>query len=606
MAYNALDRITQNTDPLGQSTNYAYDGNGNLISVVDPNGGKTQFSFDARNRRTVRTDALNQAESVTYDNMDNVLTYTDRKGQQASYQNDALNRVSKATYADASTVTFTYDAGNRVSQIVDSVSGTITRSYDDFDRLMQELTPQGSVSYTYDALGRRATMTPGSQAQITYTYDNANRLTKIQQGSETVSIAYDAANRRTSLTLPNGVVTSYTYDAGNQVTGIIYQTAGGATLSSLAYIYDAAGRRSSQTGGFLPDMLATASATVGAFDLNNRQTQWNGMVLGYDKNGDASTNAAASQSYTFDARHRLVQIQNSGTGATLATFAYDPLGRRTSKTVGGNTTSFLYDGVDAVQETQSGTNYSILTGLGIDERYARSETSGRYYFLTDALGSTLGLSDSSGTVQQKYVYEPYGEMQSQGSSNNPYQYTGRENDGIGLYYYRARYYSPSLKRFISEDPLGLAAGVNGYGYVRGRPTTHIDPTGEIDWYSWEVAGKFGMLPVFTGLYLIVYETDKFGTACSCDDSVGPGVKSLVSVVGGGSSLGGGVAVAAEAGGSAAAIGGLGIASAAVGGWEIGRGFNLAWGYFSDCKSTFGTWIYDVTHDESDLLGPRKK
>ena len=64
-----------------------------------------------------------------------------------------------------------------------------------------------------------------------------------------------------------------------------------------------------------------------------------------------------------------------------------------------------------------------------------------------------------------------------GSSNNPYQYTGRENDGTGLYYYRARYYSPMLKRFISEDPMGLAAGLNSYAYAGGDPIDLRDPSG---------------------------------------------------------------------------------------------------------------------------------
>lgn len=68
-------------------------------------------------------------------------------------------------------------------------------------------------------------------------------------------------------------------------------------------------------------------------------------------------------------------------------------------------------------------------------------------------------------------------MSATGSSNNPYQYTGRENDGTGLYYYRARYYSPSLKRFISEDPTGLAAGLNEYAYVDDSPVNEVDPEG---------------------------------------------------------------------------------------------------------------------------------
>jgi RHS repeat-associated protein len=82
-----------------------------------------------------------------------------------------------------------------------------------------------------------------------------------------------------------------------------------------------------------------------------------------------------------------------------------------------------------------------------------------------------------GQCSQAYSYEPYGEVSATGLSDNPYQYTGRENDQSGLYYYHACYYSPTLKRFISEDPAGLEAGLNGYAYVGDDPVDEIDPTG---------------------------------------------------------------------------------------------------------------------------------
>lgn len=159
--------------------------------------------------------------------------------------------------------------------------------------------------------------------------------------------------------------------------------------------------------------------------------------------------------------------------------AYDASDRRTAKTIGGTTTSFLYDGLNAVQETQGGTVNPILTGLGIDERFARNEGATRSYFLTDALGSTVALADTGGSVIQKYQYDPYGNTTGTAGTTNPYQYTGRENDGLGLYYYRARYYSPGMGRFISEDPLGFGGGQsNFYAYVGGNPLSYIDRTGK--------------------------------------------------------------------------------------------------------------------------------
>jgi RHS repeat-associated protein len=82
-------------------------------------------------------------------------------------------------------------------------------------------------------------------------------------------------------------------------------------------------------------------------------------------------------------------------------------------------------------------------------------------------------------VQTEYTYEPFGRTSSSGASDgNTFQYTGRENDGTGLYHYRARSYSPALHRFVSEDPLGFAAGdPNLYAYVFNSPTTYTDPLG---------------------------------------------------------------------------------------------------------------------------------
>jgi RHS repeat-associated protein len=320
-------------------------------------------------------------------------------------------------------------------------------------------------------------MTPASQAQIVYTFDNADRLTNIVQGTQTVTIGYDNANRRTSLTLPNGVVTSYGYDNANELTTLTYKNSAGTTLASTTYGYDAAGQRISRTGGFGTEILPTPSTGTNTFNLANQQTVWNGHTVGYDLNGDPASKASTSPAtaYTFDVRHRLTQIQQGA--STIASFHYDTFGRRTQKTIGTTTTNFLYDARNTVQETMGTTTNTILTGLGIDERYARNESAGTRYFLADALGSTVALTDSSQAVQATYSYEPFGEVTATGTSDNSYQYTGRENDGTGLYYYRARYYSPMLKRFMSEDPMGLAAGLNEYGYVLGDPVNLNDPEG---------------------------------------------------------------------------------------------------------------------------------
>lgn len=91
----------------------------------------------------------------------------------------------------------------------------------------------------------------------------------------------------------------------------------------------------------------------------------------------------------------------------------------------------------------------------------------------------MALTDSAGSMQTQYSYGPFGNTSTSGvSSSSGSQYTGRENDGTGLYYYRARYYSPSLQRFISEDPIGFSGGdINLYAYAFNSPTNFTDPSG---------------------------------------------------------------------------------------------------------------------------------
>jgi hypothetical protein len=120
-----------------------------------------------------------------------------------------------------------------------------------------------------------------------------------------------------------------------------------------------------------------------------------------------------------------------------------------AKTIGG-TTQYLYDGANPVQEI-SGTTASAnsLTG-GVDEYYLRTDSAGVRSFLTDALGSTIALTDSTGVVQTSYPFEPFGNTAVSGTARtNSFAYTGRELDSTSLYFYRARYYNTTLRQDCS-------------------------------------------------------------------------------------------------------------------------------------------------------------
>jgi RHS repeat-associated protein len=470
-AYDGLDNLTSTTDALGNVTSFAYDPDSNLLTLTDARKSVTSYTYDNLDRISTRKDPLGHSESYTYDLEGNLLTFTDRKGQKTSFTYDPLNRRTKATYADSSSTSYTYDAGNRLTQAVDSISGTITRTYDGLDRLTSEATPQGTVGYAYDNASRRTKITVAGQTSIGYSYDNANRLTQISQGTSNFGFAYDNANRRTTLSFPNGVTTTYGYDNASELTGIAYAH-GSTSLGNLAYAYDAGGRRISIGGSYartgLPPAVASAS-----YNADNQLTQWGSASLSYDLDGNLTNDG--TNAYAWNARNQLASI-NSG---KTASFQYDAFSRRVTKNISGFSTSFLYDGVNPVQELAGkAVSANLVTGLSVDERFSRTDSLGARYFLSDALGSTLGLADSTGTVKTEYTYEPFGNTTMTGTlSGNSYQFTGRENDNTGLYYYRARYYSPGLGRFVREDPVRFQGGINLYRYVRDNPLAYRDPRG---------------------------------------------------------------------------------------------------------------------------------
>ncbi len=484
--YDSLNRPTRVTDPLQGLTQFPYDPNGNLLGLTDARNNVTSYVYDNMDRVQTRTDPLLHAETYQYNENGSLTQHTDRKGQVTNYTYDSLERLSQVTFADSSTVTNIYDSVSRLTQVTDSISGTITYAYDNLDRLLSEATPQGAIGYTYDAADRRATMSVPGQSVVTYSYDNANRLIQVAQGMMTVQFAYDAESRRTALTLPNGVVTEYTYDATSQLVGLIYRK-GTTTLGNLTYEYDSAGRRA-KSGGSFGRINLSGTMMSASYNEANQQNTFGSQPLTFDLNGNLTSDGL--NSYAWDVRDQLMAM--SGAGLT-ASFQYDADGRRVSKTVNGATTTFLYDGANIAQEQVAGTPSANQLVGGIDEVFARVESSGTSSPVADNLGSAVALTDSAGALQTQYTYEPFGKTTTSGpTSGNAQKYTSREDDGTSLYYYRARYYSPTLQRFISEDPIEFDGGPNLYEYVFNNPVNGIDPWGlqKSDPGFWSLYGSY--------------------------------------------------------------------------------------------------------------------
>ena len=362
------------------------------------------------------------------------------------------------------------DATDRDTTLTDSAAGAIDWTYNVLDRVTQEVTPQGIVTYTYDAISQRLTMRANAQPPVTYGYDANSQLSHVTQGTLSATLTHDALGQRTQLRRSNGVTTTYNYDPASRLFGITHAK-GTTTLEQLTHGFDPADNKTQAT-----QLIQTATAlpptVTAAYNAVNAQIQFNSGTLGYDPNGNLTTDG--TNTYVWDARDRLVSLS----GGTSATFSYDALDRRIAKTINGATSTFQYDGADMVTESGA-SNASYLSTLNIDEPIVRQTSTGNEYYHTNDLGSTVALSNDAGTVTTTYTYGPFGATTINGISTNPFQFTGRENDGAGLYYYRARYYSPSHSRFLSEDPLEFDGGdANLYAYVFNNPTNFVDPTGE--------------------------------------------------------------------------------------------------------------------------------
>ena len=438
----------------------------------------TAYFYDVMDRMTERRDSLGRTEKFTYDASGNLLSWKNRTGQTTQFFYDDLNRQTHINYPDGMTVRYGYDALGNLQLVEDSLTGKILLFYDGRNQLVKEVSSYGSIEYDHDDAGRRTIMTVSGQPAVHYSYDAASRLKRLSKGTSIVTLDYDESGRRKSLAYSNGATTNYDYDAGSRLTRILHQDPSGILLDEVQYTYDGEGNRISATRamGTATDL---PSAFQGIYNRANEQIHVNSAHpnLIYNENGilQSYSDGNGVFNYSWDARDRLAEILGLG---LQATFEYDGFDRRLSKTINGITTQYVYDGSDIAQEIHQGaSNTTYLRSFKLDEAF-QQDSGAAHYIYADALGSALVQTDVSGDVVTRFSYEPFGTTTQSARTSMSFQFTGRENDGTGLYFYRARYYSPTLRRFLSPDPIGMASGsLNFYAYVGNSPILKTDPLG---------------------------------------------------------------------------------------------------------------------------------
>lgn len=561
--YDDLDRVDEVTDPEGRKLKYVYDANGRvlvvkrgvgtalaqdhqtneydendlLLSIEDAEGNRTEYEYDPFDRLkrvyypSKTTDGqVNTAdyEEFTYDAADRMLSLRNRANELVEFDYDNLGRNIERSAPGSATVTATYDLAGRALTKTGSDGQSISYDYDTVGRLEDAELKHGSsspvrtVAYEYDQNGNRTRLGWPDGYYVTYEYDELNRLTKIKENgaSDLANYAYDKLSRRVSVTLANGAQTTYSYEPDNDLSQLNHSVGTGLDVQ---YGYNRDNTGLIEQAGVSDTNLAwtPASAVNSSYSINglNQYTAVASNSITYDSKGNltAYNFGSGAHAYAFNA---LNQLTSADIGADDISYSYDPIDRRSAKTVNGTTTDYISDGIEEIAEYDRAANSLLrryVYGPGVDERIVLIAANGdREYYQTDHQGSTIATSDASGVIVDTYRYDPWG-FSTDGLSGNPFRYTGRRLDEeTGLYHYRARYYSPQLGRFLQTDPLGYQGGMNLYAYVLNNPVNATDPSGEIapqvagaiiggaleavsvafdpkvDLLSWEAAGKIGV------------------------------------------------------------------------------------------------------------------
>jgi RHS repeat-associated protein len=338
-------------------------------------------------------------------------------------------------------------------------------------RLTKIVSPEGKeFIFSYDR-GQLETLSRLNGIVTHYAFDDNGNLELLDHRLGASSVAryeytYDRNGMRTSMTDLDGLH-DYTYDTLYQIIQATHPTVTNPTES---FQYDAAGNR-------LVD-----EARAYQYNELNQLTEDDEHLYEYDLDGNmvlkVEKATGDSTKFFWDIENRLVKVEKPG---TVAEYVYGPLGRRLTKSVNGTTTEFRYDGEDLILELDDDGNVaaSWTFGPGIDQPLAMRRGGENHYYVADGLGSVTALTDEGGAVIQTYKYGVFGEITEQaGNLENPFTYTGREwEPGVGLYYYRARWYEARRGHFLADDPLGFVGGINLRVYVANNPLNFVDPSG---------------------------------------------------------------------------------------------------------------------------------
>lgn len=517
-SYDGAGRLSAIMNSLGETVYYGYDSISRQTLMPDPLGNATYYEYDAVGRQTAGIDAIGQEQSVVYDPAGRIVRLDKASGVGAYYEYDAVGRVlSELRYPSGNAIYYEYDATGAVTGVQKTGVEDQSWEYDAAGRVTHFAQGGNDLYYQYDAADRRSAMTQvvGEDLLTTYyEYRSCGKLNSITDpwGRE-VSYDYDDLGRQTAKVLPNGVTTYHNYDAASQVTQVAHLGPSGVLLSfdytydtdgrrtkivredgtSIYYGYDTVGRLTSEE--WLDDSDAGIYSFAYEFDVagnrslltkNGETTYYSYNTLNqltltestegaltyytYQADGalEAKHDADGWAYYDWDVDEALLRVTRVGTTTGQATALYDAQMKRVARDLDGTATYYAFDGekIARIEQPEAGyQDFYVQEGPSIYSPLVsvHDETAdAQYWYLFDAMGSTMGLVDASGNLTGKLQYDAFGNVLEE--TNVPrsaffkyvgaYQYMPEPFEGMMLLWHR--WHEPGSGRFVA-----IAAGRAG-------------------------------------------------------------------------------------------------------------------------------------------------
>ncbi|WP_247613070.1 RHS repeat-associated core domain-containing protein [Streptomyces galbus] len=497
---------TKMTSTKTVQTDFHYDARGNLEWAKAPSPlGRTTYTYDELGRTTSVTDARGIKVTYTYDNLDRVRTVTSPNTVKVEYWYDGDGNLVQRS-----------DGTGTTKYEFDPLQRETVRHLQDGSQTLLAYTPAGNVDYYQDPAGK-----------TDYTWNEVNKLTQLKDPRGAVTTyQYDNNDARTTTTYPGGTVQKVGIDNAGRPKNIKTTSAQG-TLVNLDYTYgygtnnatdgdkirtqtdNVTGRKRTYSydgaGRFSYAKEEKAGSTVDSwqycYDLAGNLTSQGtdpgcprGTTYTYNDAQELTSKSSSTGPWSYDA------VGNETAGSSTDDYArtaesYTDHSQLTSITVSGKTYAGQYGSTDQSERISLGDTYfhngplglSATSTAGVDKGFNRepggtlnSMTTGgkSYYYLTDAIGSVIGLVDVDGNKVDTYAYSPRGVRllaQSTEPVAQPYRFAGNYQDPTGLYHLKARYYDANIGRFTQPDPSGQEK--NPYLYAEGDPVNRIDPSG---------------------------------------------------------------------------------------------------------------------------------